>query len=538
MKKITYLLFSAALLGSVSAHASGNVLMAESLDGPAPKFITPYGSVNADRLPVLMKTAPQAIAIDEDNAPSGEEKLFSTDCMCLMYDYIVDNTGLATRMRFAEDGAVYIHDLFSIRQDYWINAYLSDNNIVIPMHQQVGTTSNGTPLTLEVSTFKFGEDSMWSEIDRDAKDYTLCGQADGSYVSLDIDKPWEERQYLVLCDENDGTYNLIGSIKATPVEDSLITPPAGKDSETFSYSYFAGGLQKAELIDVVKDGNDIYVKGLCPALSEIWLKGEYNNDGTQVTFKSGQFMGADQYVHFFTAAYPNPAASANNPEEPAWLKASGLQCDVASDGTIEFHTDRYLAVTIAGDVAYTAKPRNITLYKESGGVPAKPLITEMVWMEVDFLAFVQPTYDVNGMYLNPDNLSWRMYYDNELFTFEPWEYQNLFESTTEIPYGFDDNWDFMFYDDIGEQLVAIYNSGYRNIGIESVYSFDGKEYVSERAYYGSTSVENIEAPQGSIVSTVLHDLNGRPVSNPEAGIYIRTDVYSDGTVRNRKISIR
>ncbi|MDE6511559.1 MAG: hypothetical protein K2L00_05650, partial [Muribaculaceae bacterium] len=351
-----------------------------------------------------------------------------------------------------DDGAVYIHDLFSTKQDYWINANLSDNNIVIPLHQAVTTASNGTPLTLEVSTFKFGVDSMWSEIDREAKEYTLCGQPDGSYVSFDIDKPWEERQYLVLCDENDGTYNLIGSISCTPVEDTLITPPAGKDPEIYSYSYYAGGLQKAGLIDVVKEGNDIYVKGLCPALKDIWLKGEINNDGTRVAFKSGQFMGADQYIHFFTAVSLNPNASDDNPEEPRWLKAPELQCDVTSDGSIEFRTDRYLAVTIAGDVAYTARPRTLTLYKEIGSTPAKPFITELVWMEVDFLGFVQPTYDINGVYLNPDNLSWRMYYDDQLFTFEPWEYQNLWESTTEIPYGFDDNWDFMFYNDIGEQL--------------------------------------------------------------------------------------
>ncbi len=540
MEKIFTSVVALSMLGSLTSSASTMQTIMENAPSQGIKIIAPFGRVADKTVDMPQKAVEKASVNEEASAPEGVEKLFSTDWMCLMNNYIVDNTGIATRMRFADDGKVYIHDLFSTGMDYWVNATLENNNIVIPLHQEVATTPYGTPLTLEISTFKIEEDVMWSEIDRDATSYTLIGLDDGSYISSDLDKDWTERQYPVLCDANDGTYYLIGSLVCTQITDNLVTPPAGIEPEILSYSYFKDKFQKADLVKVVKDGNDIYIEGLAPALPDVWLKGEYVNDGNQIEFKSGQFMGASQYVHFFSAAHPNPNASIDNPNEPNWLKDDKLICDVRPDGTFEFRTDRYLTITIAGDVSYDVKPRVLARYSEAGGKPAKPVITDFVWMEVDFLAFVQPTLDVDGIYLNPENLSWRMYYDDVLFTFENWEYYNLPENMSEIPYGYDDNWDFLFYTDIGEQMVAIYNSGYRNIGIESVYRFGDKEYVSDRAYYGDapSGIDNNEAAEKTPVESTYYDLAGRKVSTPSAGIYLRTDRYNDGSVKTRKVSVR
>ena len=472
---------------------------------------------------------------------AGVEKLFSTDWMCLMNNYILDNTGIATRMTFAEDSNdVFIYDLFSTRRDYWVNAEEdAEGNLVIPMHQEVFSTSNGVPLTLEVSKFVFEEDYMSSEILWDSSSYTLQKREDGGYQSTDLALKWDEREYLVLCDSNGGVYYLIGSIVSTPVESTAVVPPTGVEPQTYSYSYYAGGFQQAELINVVLDGDDIYVKGLCPALPEVWLKGEFKDGGARVEFESGQFMDAEQYVHFFTAAHRNPEASEEDSSIPNWIKDDALVCDVNPEGVMEFRADRSLAVTIAGDVAYTIQPRILSLYTGEPAVPAKPIITEMVWMDVDFLAFVQPTLDVNGQYIDPANLFWRLYYDDQLFTFEPWEYMNIPDTMTEIPYGYDDNWDFSFYDDIGEQLVAIYNTGYTNIGIESVYRVNGVEKVSERAYYGTvTGVDEIENSLLTVEATTYYDLTGREVSSPADGVYIRKDRMSDGSIRVRKIRVR
>lgn len=540
MKRIFTSLFALGIIGNAIGWAAPIPATSEFSSDQDLKIIAKYGREPITQSNTPHKVVKKAAAVNESTAPEGLEKLYSTDWMCLMYDYIVDDTGIATRMRFAEDGKVYIHDLFSTGMDYWVNANLENNNIVIPLHQQVATTQNGIPLSLEVSKFRFEDDYMWSEIDYDASVYTLTGHDDGSFTSSDLNLDWTERIYPVLCDPDGGTYYLIGSIVCSPVDDSLVTPPADKEPQTFSYSYFAGNFQQAKLVNVVKDGNDIYVEGLAPALPDVWLKGEYTNDGKQISFKSGQFMGASQYVHYFSAAQPNPLASADNPDEPNWLKEQELICDVNEDGVIEFRADRYLAVTIADDVAYTVKPRVLALYNDSGETPAKPIITEMLWMEVDFLAFVQPTLDVNGTYLNPDNLYWRLYFDDQLFTFETWEYWGLSEDKTEIPYGFDDNWDFMFYNDIGEQMVAIYKSDYRNIGIESVYRVGDKEFVSERAYYGDTTsaIQQVENAASDILDSTYFDLSGRKVANPTSGIYLKADHLSNGTTRTRKVTIR
>lgn len=74
--------------------------------------------------------------------------------------------------------------------------------------------------------------------------------------------------------------------------DTLVTPPAGAESKSYyasAYSY-AKSDNRAFNITIVRDGSDIYIKGLYPELPEAWISGKMGNDNV-AKFPSGQYVG-------------------------------------------------------------------------------------------------------------------------------------------------------------------------------------------------------------------------------------------------------
>lgn len=57
-------------------------------------------------------------------------------------------------------------------------------------------------------------------------------------------------------------------------------------------------------------------------------------------------------------------------------------------------------------------------------------------------------------------------------------------------------------------------------------------------HIGESGVRDIASDVQDIVRTVWHDMAGRELSGPAEGLNIRTDVYSDGSVRSSKVIVR
>lgn len=80
---------------------------------------------------------------------------------------------------------------------------------------------------------------------------------------------------------------------ATASADTLVTPPAeaaaAKSYYALAYSY-AHGDNLGYTLNVVRDGNDIYIQGLFDYLPEAWIKGAMT--GNVARFPSGQYVGS------------------------------------------------------------------------------------------------------------------------------------------------------------------------------------------------------------------------------------------------------
>lgn len=165
--------------------------------------------------------------------------------------------------------------------------------------------------------------------------------------------------------------------------------------------------------------------------------------------------------------------------------------------------------------------------------PVKPENVRVEEIVGEVLRFTQAPFDVNGQSLTEDKLFFRVYFDNELYTFTPSVYVKLPSETTEIPYRYIDNYDFVIYDN--EQVVYIFEPDYEMVGVESVYHFADQTYVSERVNYSATDIREAGVAK-PIVRSYYTSLDGRRVEKPTKGIYIRTDVYKDGTQKSRKVA--
>ena len=149
--------------------------------------------------------------------------------MCIISDYIVDNTGLTGIIRYCDTNKLYFYDMFSLGEDIYIEASIDETGLItIPTHQFFATDPTYGDITLEVSKFvSLPNGNTDSDILRDKEAYYLQRHDDGTITSIDSDKDWMDREYPVLCNEKGIVLALTGNIVMKPVTEEVVTPPAG-----------------------------------------------------------------------------------------------------------------------------------------------------------------------------------------------------------------------------------------------------------------------------------------------------------------------
>ena len=155
-----------------------------------------------------------------------------------------------------------------------------------------------------------------------------------------------------------------------------------------------------------------------------------------------------------------------------------------------------------------------------------------------YMDIIIPKFDVEGRLLDTNKMHYNIFIDDELFTFYPDEYIALTEEITDVPYNFNDGYD--IYDYGTEKQIYFYTTGFEKIGVRSTYTADnGESKDSEIAWYyvngGTVGINAAEAGAKGVKSVVYTDLSGRRVAKPVRGIYIKTEVYDDGTQKSVKM---
>ena len=232
------------------------------------------------------------------------------------------------------------------------------------------------------------------------------------------------------------------------------------------------------------NGNDIYVK-LYDGLDS-WVKGTV--EGDKATFATGQYLGGDSYYSqhiYFIAADENSqltdkvtfsydAASKKLSGSNLYLFVNGGKDDIYYISSF-YNPDIYPFA----DVAATPQPADESSFYCYNYNPT---------YGYGYFDFDAPYFDVEGNFIDPANMYYKVYIGNEeehsLFTFQPSEYYDFAEATTEIPYTLGEG--NFWRSGASHEFLTYFNNG-KGLGIQMIYKGGGETHESDIAWYGPSN---------------------------------------------------
>lgn len=510
------------------------------------------------------KTADVAAPSDAiiEDVPAGTLTNWSRDCSAwfTFWGYLFEEevTGFAQKMVEAEDGSVYLDGgVAEFPLSTWVKASKdADGNLVIPSGQIVYKEE------YEGEIYSFGLVALKYSISDDALNYEGADQLtltleDGKYVMKDDDVLWGLCEWSEPSEEApDGEWIWTGyadsEIILSPMTATSATVPESCSVEQWTAIIGESGYA----CHVGIDGSDVFIGGLLQDSPDSYVQGTISEDGTKVVVKGGSFVGIGD-LHCWNYVYGGTTEEVWDDYYEEYVTTP------AATGDLNFLFDsRSNRLVAEGAVVFTTNVsdnvedltienyyESLTIMKQERNPEAKP--ADPTGVEVlDYyenygendLNFNIPTFDVEGTLLDSSRLYYCLYVDGEPFTFYGDEYPDIDEEGVELI-----NVDFTNNYNIWRSGVAktiyLYFQGAEKIGVQSVYKEldeDGKEVelrsnIVEIAYVnGIKSIAN----DANVVSSTYFDLQGRKIANPAAGLYIRRDVLSDGSIKAVKTVVK
>lgn len=501
MKKALLLLVAFAL----TMAASGRQLTkSPQLSGQQVKgkyeFSTTHKSVDhGGKLPLVQQSRKAPARVDViTEQPEGELKIYqrSGGAMYNLWGYLFTTyqDGGAMQMVFADDGkTVYLKDPVSqAAANSWVRAELSDDGktLTMPLNQfiiyydevEYGLITawvdvtvdeegyiNAVPNTdIQEVTFTIGDDGTISlnGSSGDVENFT------GSGIGLIYDDDLTWAGYV----DWESVY--------TPFDGTPVELPEGIVMEDYSMSYVDSyGNANGKMVKVGIMDYAVYVQGFSSLVPDGVMKGDMTKGGDMVMFESEQYIGVGNSM---------------------FLNMMGLDADYTILDNLAFSFDEDTRTMRANDILAVVAGLNIqeeydqpvlAPYVDHAATPANPEVIEFVdegeLGGYNYGSFNVPTVDTEGNFINPNDLYYRIYFDDdELFTFGPDEYPYVTEFMTDVPYNFTDGYDF----GVGGATVYFYETGFQRVGIQSVFRGGGEEHVSDIVYMELTDGS---APEGS-----------------------------------------
>ena len=543
-------------------------------------------SVSAASTAPMKLTAPTGRETIIEDQPKGELKLYSRDCIGLREFYgtvekVLDE-GSIVKVVEQEDGTVWLHNVISqFNVPGWIKAEKEDDFLVIRGPQLVyeewdydlddGTYLKYYVSPVEISYYmKDGVEMMHYEPTSDGVFmFKIDGDRLVEYYKNDDDRM---RGSLILGLVN---YNIIYKwfftgygdnyiVMDIPKEQPVELPASADVHENWAMQYYYYDmatwdyLHSAKFVDVAIDGEDYYIKGIYPGIPDAWVKGTL--EGNSIIFPNFQMIGPDMEFNSFVYLCGGQLLESDMYEGvmEGVIDTDGFALYLEKDGSLTAETNIIFATSPTTDIdnanfvqyfeGVEIRPQSLDDFTD----PVGPESMSVGGVDGDIaIDFALPTLDENGNILNPDNLYFSVYVNNELFTFTQSEYSEELQElgikgdTDELPYNIG-NVGWAFYQYETWHTVYIYGvDDINEIGIQSIYYPEGKDVNPDNAlrskvYYvtveDSNSVEGISDEE--VVRLEFLDLQGRRVTNPGNGVYIRKATYSDGTVKTSKIAVK
>lgn len=349
-------------------------------------------------------------------------------------------------------------------------------------------------------------------------------------------------------------YNVLTLPEQTPVE----VPAAAEVHKGWAMTYSdVDDNENARLIDVAVDGDNYYVKGMYAGLPEAWVKGTKKDD--QIVFDNYQMVGADLSWGYFVYLAGGAMVALDDDYylDDATIEEGGYTMTVNEDGSWDADNDLIFITspqTNPENANYLAACIGMNIREQDLSTLTNPVGPDSGFIGgfdgVPAIEFNLAPLDENDNLLDVNNLYFRIFVNDELYTFDPDVYDfdlpemDIWEPVTELPYNTPENGYDMFREGAWHTIYLYPADAVKTVGVQAVYYPEGREENPENALYSVISVFEDPNSVDSILSgkevknVTFYNLMGQKEANPSAGVYIKRIEFADGTVKTLKVTRR
>lgn len=483
-----------------------------------------------------------------DEQPEGTLKTYAMNTVYYTREMgeEVHRYGQKTMLVFTDDGEVWIQNFINtFLYNTWImgeisadrkkvvfenfQPYLEQGDYTYYVSVAYQAASGDYFADMDAESFSFDYDEATGELSNPSLAITLASEVGGANtMNIGYEfKPFTDE--LVQLPETIG--------------ESDIQPYSLKWETTIAYTM-------PGIAYVARDGDDFYFKGFSTKTPDAWVKGTLNETKDSVIISNGQYIGMYDGLYFLYIkgatyiGYDSDGWPIYRNKDYAALKWN------ESDKSF-YGPDGILVVLgkeLKGGYSQSIPSQDM---KPFYGVAAKPQTPDIRYFNIDDIygtesnmAFVVPVEDVNGNFINPDSLYYRIFLDGEQLHLDNSKggYYQHFPDEWEVPCRFSDRGLVNNRTDNSNGTLTYHSFSIDKqlrpgiIGLQSVYYMNGTRTLSDICNFNTSTGKKTYTdgdPDPSILQGIanaatdpqptegLFDLQGRRLAAPATkGLYI------------------
>ncbi len=495
------------------------------------------------------------------DGPDGETKLYSkaSDAYFPYGDYLyqTDVAGRVAKIVYGGNDEVYIKNLVTyLPTETWATGKIVTNAdgsrsiaIETPQYLCTGRDSEGEEVDLYLTARSVDEETGESVFaDYEVVNFLI---GDGSITQ-------QGNSILTIRDDYERWYGYGDcNIVYTVFDDTPVEVPSDLTFQPFIMTGInQDSVKLVDKIAIAFDKDNVYLRNFPYVDDKMTCKGRI--EGGKVVFDADQYLGIDEtndcFLYLRHIATENVVLQDEYGDYYNDMSLSLLDTPIvfdydAGNKTLSAVGDAFIINAGKGEIWYHdiyVDPVGY-VYVEKPAVPADPWIYDYepydeYWGDA-YVMCKTPREDVDGKYIDPENLYFNIFLDGNVLTLtsDDYEYQTE-DEITDIPFYYTDSYD-VFYAGISHS-VTLYTYPEETVAVQSIYKSCGEERRSRIYVYNinTDTAEYIdefskveELAQTREVKNVLYTtMDGRRVDRPAHGIYLKTIVYTDGSVKTLK----
>lgn len=513
------------------------------------------------------------------NTPKGEMMHYATSVSMHTFMSFVHFDGLANDV-CVEGNEIYIGTLspMSVAGNFWVKGTIDEQGDITILPQPVLNSNLGyldQNYTFGIAKLVLSEpdeNNQVSVIGIDQEGIKMHMDEQGVITSLD------PRAYIALIFSDEQGQPVLSSKGNIQVEDysygfnlyPVLRPaavlPEGAELTPYNVTYRkSNNVEYSGLGGIYTEGDVAYVSGLIAEMPEYYVKGNLS-DG-KIVIPTGQLLGDvhnedyeilgyyGNFVHCFDGFELTGEVDAEG--YSLTRQAENIVLNATDDDQFALSETQYITDAAPGGHIYEYYwNMNLGKFREDIiPVPVAPHEINLNNMTSKYgtttfqVVFFWYNKSVDGEYIDPNQLSYRVFFDDYLYEFAADQYpgQGELAGTTEIPwYG---DWENVYYYEVfgmKAHIFFFFDDLFNTMGIQGINTVGDSRTYSDIAVVDHNGARLPDVPGSGITQVApdhanevtYYDIQGHKIDAPKAGSFsIARMVMPDGKVRSFKVKM-